>query len=96
MNLATHYAEATEWNLATLSELCMLKSSSQARINRQTSICRKMLQVCQEWEPEIEWQPVYGAPSRLSPRVYDLLEAAKHTSGGLEGALIKWRRELVG
>lgn len=39
MNLATHYAEATEMNLATLSELCMLKSSSQSRIKRQTSIC---------------------------------------------------------
>jgi hypothetical protein len=97
MNLATHYVEATEWNLATLSELCMLKSSSQARINRQTSICRKMLQVCQEWEPEIDWNQAHPATSsRLAPRVYNLLKAAKEEPEGLEGALIRWRRERAG
>jgi hypothetical protein len=93
MNLATHYAEATEWNLATLSELCMLKSSSQARINRQTSICRKMLQVCQKWEPEIEWG---NFPRCVAPRVAKLMEMAKDEPEGLEGALIRWRREQAG
>ena len=93
MNLATHYAEATEWNLATLSQLCSLKSSSQARINRQTSICHKMLQVCQEWEPEIEW----GLPYRsIAPRTLKLLKAAKEEPEGLEGALTRWRRERAG
>ena len=100
MNLATKYAEATEWNLATLGELCSLKSSSQSRINRQTSICRKMLQVCQEYESEIQ----YGTnPSdartlfaRTAPRVYELLKKAKLEPEGLEGALYRWRRDLVG
>ena len=49
------YLWATEVNLATLSELAYLKSSSKSRINRQKSICTKMLQVCQEYGSEIEW-----------------------------------------
>jgi len=100
MNLATHYAEATEWNLATLSELCHLKSSSQVRINRQTSICQKMLQVCQEWEPEIVWgtdpDDVRSLFRRVAPRVWNLLKAAKEEPEGLEVALLKWRRERAG
>jgi hypothetical protein len=92
MNLATHYAEATEWNLATLSELCMLKSSSQARINRQTSICHKMLQVCQEWEPEI----YFTAYPPRAPRVQNLLKAAKEEPEGLTVVLDRWRKERAG
>lgn len=91
MNLATCYAEATEYNLATLSELCMLKSSSQARIKRQTSICHKMLQVCQEYLPEIDWG------SGWSPRasqVHKLLQAASESN--LEQALEEWERRRYG
>jgi hypothetical protein len=35
--------EVTEWNLATLEELRMLKSSSKARVRRQEGICRDMV-----------------------------------------------------
>ena len=96
MNLATAYAVATEWNLATLNELCALKSSSIARITRQTSICFKMLQVCQEWEPDIDWgtdpDDVRSLFRRVAPRVRELLKAAKEEPEGLEAALLKWRR----
>ena len=96
MNLATHYAVATEWNLATLSELCMLKSSSQSRINRQTSICLKMLQVCQEWQPDINFGSMTCYSNHAMPRVEKLLEMSKNEPEGLEGALIRWRRERAG
>jgi hypothetical protein len=50
MNLADEYLLATNWNLATLDELTMLKSSSNYRIGRQRGICETMLHVCQEYE----------------------------------------------
>lgn len=46
------YLEATEWNLATLDELCMIKSSSKHRIDRQKSICGKMLAICATFDRE--------------------------------------------
>lgn len=44
--LESAYLEATEWNMATLEELCSIKSSSKHRIERQKSICAKMLVIC--------------------------------------------------
>jgi len=100
VNLATEYATATEYNLATLSELCHLKSSSQSRIRRQTNICRTMLQVCQEYYTDIEFgtcrSDVRTLFARTAPRVHEILKAAKEEPEGLEGALIRWRRKLVG
>jgi hypothetical protein len=93
MNLATRYAEATEWNLATLSELSMLKSSSQSRIKRQTSICQKMLQVCQEWEPEIDFGDITRFSNHVAPRVKMLLDRAKERSKPLLEVLTEWRNE---
>jgi hypothetical protein len=45
-HLIGHYAEATEWNLATLEELRDLRRSSASAKRRQAAICRKMLHVC--------------------------------------------------
>ena len=59
--LIDEYVYATEVNLATLSELAGIKSSSKSRIKRQTNICHKMLQVCQEYASEIEWRGWGGA-----------------------------------
>ncbi len=50
--LEESYLEATEWNMATLDELCMIKSSSKHRIDRQKSICGKMLAICATFDPE--------------------------------------------
>jgi len=98
MNLATTYAIATEWNLATLGELCSLKSSSQSRINRQMSICQKMLQVCQEYYSDINFGTDVGDVrtlfARTAPRTHELLKAAKEEPEGLEGALSRWRKKL--
>lgn len=44
--LESAYLEAAEWNMATLEELCSIKSSSKHRIERQKSICTKMLVIC--------------------------------------------------
>jgi len=92
MNLATSYAVATEWNLATLSELCYLKSSSQSRIKRQTRICHDMLQVCQEYESEIDFGNIPNRGNHTAPRVKYLLDRAKEEPEGLEGALLRWKR----
>jgi len=72
------YLWATEVNLATLEELAYLKSSSKSRIDRQKSICTKMLQVCQEYASETEWHGYSGVqvgPHTCS-RVKRMLEAA--------------------
>lgn len=40
------YAKATEWNLATLEEMALIKSTSERRLERQSKICAMMLDVC--------------------------------------------------
>lgn len=52
--LANSLAEATEWNLATLEDLMMLKSSSKSRIQRQKNIVSKMLGVLSVEYPHID------------------------------------------
>jgi hypothetical protein len=44
--LGIEYAKATEWALATLEEMALIKSTSTSRVRRQQSICVKMLDVC--------------------------------------------------
>lgn len=43
--LRTEYAKATEWNLAMLEEMALIKGTSASRIRRQRDICAKMLDV---------------------------------------------------
>jgi hypothetical protein len=75
--LANAMAEAAEWNLATLDQLVSVKSSSKSSINRQKSICEKMLMKCCPAEvfDTIEWghdlHPKFG-------RVRKLLDAGGH------------------
>jgi hypothetical protein len=76
--LLDEYVCATEINLATLSELCGIKSSSKCRIDRQKSICLKMLQVCQEYASEIKWHGYDGfnvGHKGVCPRVKKMLTA---------------------
>lgn len=54
-NMANDLATATEWNLATLEELSLLKSTSTSRKERQLSICTKMLNMCQAVFDKIDW-----------------------------------------
>jgi hypothetical protein len=66
------YLEATEWNLATLEELCTIKSSSKSRIDRQKSICGKMLAICATFDPELR-QRARCRPTRAN----NLIDEAK-------------------
>lgn len=61
--LEQEYARATEWNLATLEELALLKSSSDSRVRRQVGICEKMLEVCAQLE-DVDWTKA-GMASRM-------------------------------
>lgn len=45
-SLAAEYIKATEWQLATLSGICMVKKTSKSEIRRQSNICRDMLLIC--------------------------------------------------
>lgn len=81
------YLYATEVNLATLDEIWMLGSSSNARKGRQRGICLGMLEICQSTMVSKE-PSLWG--SDLHPhfsRVQRYLEAAKSHPEGLEGAL---------
>lgn len=86
--LVCDYFDATECNLATLSELMRLKSTSLRRIERQTRICLSMLTVCRQHEDKIDW----GVKQRPEfPRVRDILLQAKHEPEGLAVALTRWK-----
>jgi hypothetical protein len=90
------YLYATEVCLATLDELCDLKSSSGSRIRRQRSICLDMLTICQS-EMVNKAPGIWGPDHNPSfPRVQRYLEAAKTQPEGLEGALDQYIRDLQG
>jgi len=83
-----HYLTATEWQLATLEQLCERKSTSKSDIQRQREIVRAQLQVCQEIDP-LFLRPV-GSHSRKFPRVEDFLEAARKEPSGLLGVIDRY------
>lgn len=66
--LGVEYAKATEWGLATLEELALLKGTSASRIRRQRDICGKMLDVCQGLAPD-----PFDVPARRGTRADRLL-----------------------
>ena len=92
-HLAHGMAEAAEWNLATLEELCLLKGTSQSRKNRQKDICLKLLQriVPKHIQETIPWgqehRQKYGRTKRL-------LDASKTEPEGLKGALDRYAASL--
>jgi len=96
-SIENEYAYSTEVDLATLEELCYLKSSSKSRISRQQSICLRMLNVCaavvRDGETAGETFIDFGSIDKWHPegrnyqRVYRLLQAAKSEPEGMEGAL---------
>ena len=83
--LENEYAYACEVNLATLEELCLLKSSSKSRIARQRSICLTMLRVCSAIQdgPEAQGRIDFGTEDTWHPngrkytRVNKLLKEAQ-------------------
>jgi hypothetical protein len=83
------YAYATECNLATLSELHDIKSSSKSRIGRQTRICAQMLEVCRHIDEKIDWRPVGDAGSSRYLRTYELLQTGLSTKTQFEAAIEK-------
>jgi len=84
-NLVKNIAESAEIDLATLSELVTLKSSSKNRISRQRNICMKALVFCQGLDID------YGVePCCRYPRVKEILEGAKSEPEGLSGAVDRW------
>ena len=85
-DLATKYAVATEWNLATLEELNILKGTSKSRIARQRGICIRMLGECRSYMDQIDWR-YEGTSSRTALRAYQVLQAAKKPAMGLDSAL---------
>lgn len=90
--LVLHYAEAAEWNLATLDELISIKSSSKSRIDRQQGICLKMLRVCLVFRDQI-LRDGTGVDARCG-RVRDILKAAQNR-GNLDAALSEWVEKVV-
>jgi len=95
-NLAKNLAEATEWNLATLEELCLLKGSSKSRKDRQISICIKMAYMCESVFDKINWG--YGGHQHF-PRLARLREdRLKGLSNGgsdsLDAAIRKYAENL--
>lgn len=54
IDLASEYATATEWNLATLEEMALIKGTSASRIRRQRGICERMLILCLSFE-DVDW-----------------------------------------
>lgn len=100
--LAQSYAEATEWNLATLSSLLMKKSSSKSEIRRQTSICLKMLVISDAYKNVVDFK---SGPCRLCTRVQKLIEMADKLKSDacsamtrtqeLQAALNQWSEQQV-
>ena len=81
------YAYATECNLATLSELNDIKSSSKSRIGRQVRICAQMLEVCRHIDEKIDWRPAGDAGSSRYLRTYELLQTGVSTKAQFEVAI---------
>lgn len=68
--LANGYANATEMNLATLEELALLKGTSRSRIDRQKSICKKMLQHCRAVTAKINWGAQWNCKNPRTQRLH--------------------------
>lgn len=81
--LADEYLRATDYNLATLSELLMLKSSSRIRINRQFEICMRMLVTCVDFASEMDMH------SSFANRVNEVLDNAAR-KWSVRGSLEAW------
>lgn len=85
--LADKYAEATEWNLATLEELCTLKSSSKVRIERQIGICAYMVQACMDHALEVSSKSYFT-------RLAVILKRCQTSPASTEEVVRKWANEL--
>lgn len=75
--LEDEYAYATECNLATISEMRDIKSTSKSRLERQIRITSRMLSVCYHIQEKIDWRPVGGSKSSRYLRVAELLERGR-------------------
>lgn len=80
-DLERAYAEATEWNMATLAGLAMRKGASKREVERQMGICLRMLGVCNE---------LASAAYAKHPRVKQLIAAGGGPKPNLGTALVQW------
>jgi hypothetical protein len=91
-DIFNQYANATEYNLATLSGLLLKKSSAKSEVSRQTNICTEMLAVCWEHKANIVfgngWSHHYG-------RVEEVVKAAEANGGNLATALAEWASKIT-
>lgn len=84
-DLARAYAEAAEWNLATLAGFLMRKSTPKHETSRQMKICLDMLAFCVDMPAEVY--------VKLS-RVQEILAGAANV--GLGSALERWAATIKG
>jgi len=71
--IENEYARATEANLAMLTELDSLKSTSKERRDKLLKLCARMLTVCQHVKDKIAWNKVEGV-SIYYPRVASMMD----------------------
>lgn len=88
--LEQEYLRATEWQLATLEQLCERKRTSQSDKDRQREIVIKMLRVCQELDPlALDW----NGPGIPWGRVDVSLDQARSEPSGLPGVIDRFISE---
>lgn len=83
--LSAEYVKATEWNLATLEEMAIIKGTSICRVRRQRDICAKMLDVCHGLVG-VDW-------TRTSRAAQLLVEMSGSSSGYVLNKMIATMRE---
>ena len=88
--LLSEFLYATECNLATLEGLIERKRSAKSEVDRQRSICLRMIRTCRQHD---EVGGIQGIDKEY-PRVSRLLQGGKAEPSGIEGALDRWIAEL--
>lgn len=68
------YAYLAECQMATLSGLCMKKSSTKGDLKRHTSLAMEALMTCVRYEDKIKWE---SGPHKFFGRVKDLIDASR-------------------
>lgn len=87
-SLATRYAEATEWNLATIDEMLCRKRTPKSSLSRQRDICLKMLQTCAQITQSVVWdEGLWDRRLTKFGRTKEILEAPEGIEKGLDALI---------
>lgn len=90
--LEAHYAEAAEWNMATMEMMLQVKKTAKHEKERQRNICLKMLDVCSN----LSEKALNSSDYRRASRVISILASAKapgrefSTNRGRRTAFNEW------